>query len=1133
MLQFIIGRSGSGKTSYLINQIRRAVESVQASPILFLVPEQQSFEMEKTMLNLLGPKDCRKVEVLSFSRLTDFVFRRRGGLGGRAVDDGVRSILMSLAIEQAQDQLTLYRRQAGRPELIPLMLNAVKEFKMCAVTTDMLRQAAIQSDDTVLRQKLTETALISDIYNALLSESYIDPLDDLTRLYESVLNTPFFTGFRIFADGFSGFTAQEQKIIGLMIAQSEEFTIALSGDEAEFSSKNDLFFTTGRTKRILKDIAKAQNIKILPDINLLGAKRFLSHDIAFLEENIYRPGPPPGHEKASDGISLYIAGDVYEESDHICRTIRRLTTEKNYRYGDIAVICRTLDSYRGILDTILEQYGISYFMDKPQEITSKPLIRFVLSAFDCVHTYFSSESVFRLLKTGLCGLSPEEVATLENYAFVWNISGGRWTSEFTQNPRGYADEFTKSDEEELKEAERLRSFVIKPLMDFKEQIANSDGSHISKAVYRLLQTFHVSRNLQAQAEKLREKGNAALAQEQQRLWDIFIGILDQMEQLLGKKRLPSKRYCELLKLVLKNAEISFIPNSLDEVTIGTADRIRLSSPKAVFVIGANEGEFPHLPVSGGIFSDAERRRLISMSLPLYDAVEELGAQEKFLAYCAVSAPREKIFLSCVENDLKGEAKAPSSLFREALRLFPQINAVSSRDIPWCDKLWAEKPAFELCAEHFTDDMTAKELLDKYFLPIDAYAAKIGALKRSHNEDPFAIRQKNISETLFHKEKLRLSASQVEKFYQCPFQYFCRYGVRAQERKPAQIDSAEYGSLIHFLMERLLRSGSIPQLASLSGQELEQRLDGLTEEYLDTHFGGAQDKSKRYLSMLRRMKSSALMLIEHMLKELSQSDFLPEAFELHLGEQGGVPPYEITLADGGRVVIEGYIDRVDVMRREEAAYIRVVDYKTGVKKFVLSDIDFGLNLQMLIYLYAITQKDGQKTVPAGVLYMPAASPMINADQDESAQSIDKKRAKAYRMNGVMLDDIDVIKGMEADGKGIYIPVSLKEEKPKKGGTRDPETPVTLKVDKGGEYLVSRRELDMVFHRIDELITGMAQRLFSGEIPAMPAKGTYDACKWCPYTFACGYEDGMACVKVTEDKTAFHIQEEPEDKGREGS
>lgn len=1131
MLQFIMGRSGSGKTSYLIEQIRRGAESEEASPILFLVPEQQSFEMEKTMLNLLGPKDCRKVEVLSFSRLSDYVFRCRGGLGGRAADDGARSILMSLAIEQAQDGLTLYRKQAGRPELIPLMLGAVKEFKMCAVTTGMLRDAALQSDDTVLRQKLTETALIADIYNALLSESYIDPLDDLTRLYESILNTPFFTGCRIFADGFSGFTAQEQKIIRLMIAQSEEFTIALSGDEAEFSAKNDLFFTTGRTKRVLKDLAKAQGITVLPDINLTQAKRFLSDDIAYLEENIYRPGTPPCHDAAPDGVSLYTAADVYEESDYICRSIRRLTTESNFRYGDIAVICRSLDSYRGILDTTLEQYGISYFMDKPQDIASKPLIRFILSAFDCVHTYFSSESVFRLLKTGLCGLHAEEIALLENYAFVWNISGSRWHGEFTQNPRGYADEFTASDKAELKEAERLRAYVISPLLEFKEHIANSDGSHISRAVYRLLSAFRVSRNLQAQAGKLWEKGSASLAQEQERLWDIFIGILDQMEQLLGKKRLSSKRYCELLKLVLKNAEISFIPNSLDEVAIGTADRIRLNSPKAVFVIGANEGEFPHLPVSSGIFSDTERRRLISMSLPLYDAVEELGAQEKFLAYCAVSAPREKLFLSCVENDLKGEAKAPSSLFRETLRLFPYIKAVNGSEIPWTQKLWAEKPAFELCAEHMTDDMTAKELLKQYFYPLDGYAQKIGALERFQNEEPFAVRQKELSETLFHKEKLRLSASQVEKFYQCPFQYFCRYGVRAQERKPAQIDSAEYGSLIHFLMERLLKSGSIPQLASLSGQELELRLDSLTDEYLETHFGGARDKSKRYLSMLRRMKNSALMLISHMLTELSQSDFLPEAFELHLGEEGDVPPYEITLADGGRVVIEGYIDRVDVMRRNDTAYIRVVDYKTGAKKFVLSDVNFGLNLQMLIYLYAITHKAGQKALPAGVLYMPAASPVINAEQDESAESIAKKRAKAYRMNGLILDDIDVIKGMESDGRGVYIPVSLKEEKLKKGDSKDTETPVTLKVDKGGEYLVSKRELDAVFRRIDALIISMADSLFSGKIPAMPAKGTYDACKWCPYTFACGYEDGMACTEVTEDKTAFHSDKEAEAEGRE--
>lgn len=1127
MLQFIMGRSGSGKTAYIKEKICSLIKTERDTPVLFLVPEQQSFEMERAMLDLLGPKDCRRVEVLSFSRLIDFVFRQRGGLSGRAVDDGARSIIMSLAIEQAQDQLSLYRKQVGRPELISLMLTAVKEFKMCAVTPDRLRETAHSLQDEVLSQKLTETALIADIYQTILSQSYIDPLDGLTRLYESVLQSPFFTGYSIFADGFSGFTMQEQKVLELMVRQSALFTLALCGDAAEFSSTNDLFYTTRRTKRCIKEMAVKNGVPCLPDICLNECRRFLSSEIAYLEENIYRPGTLPCPEENGGGITVFYAKDVYDESDYIARTVRRMIIEKDLRYGDIAVICRSLDEYRGILDTTFEQYGLSYFMDKPQEITSKPLTAFILSAFEAVHTYFSAESVFRLLKTGVAGMTAEQVALLENYAFVWNISGGKWAEPFTQNPRGYADEFTEQDKKELKEAEALRRQVIFPLTEFKERIANSDGLHISKAVYRLMEAFHVSSNLKGQTKGLRARGETALADEQERLWDILIAALDQMSEILGGRYLTSKRYCELFQLVIRSAELAFIPNSLDEVTIGTADRVRLSSPKCVFVIGANESEFPHLPVAGGIFTDHERRHLISLSLPLYDGIEELSAQEKFLAYCAVSAPREELYITCCESGLTGDQKTPSSLIREVRRLFPQKPPENSRDVYWTDKLYAEKPAFDLCAEHY-GEAAAQALLEEYFGPLGQYSKKINAVKRVHERIPQAIENMTLSKKLFGADKIKLSASQVERFYQCPFQYFCRYGIRAKERKIAQIDSAEYGSLIHFLMEQILRCGTVEELAALSKEELEEKLGALTEKYLEQHFGGGDDKSKRYLAMLKRMKSSALMLISHMLTELSQSAFVPEAFELYLGEQGDVPPYEIALPGENKVVIEGYVDRVDVMRKENRAYIRVVDYKTGAKKFVLSDVLFGLNLQMLIYLHTLTarRREGAAVSPAGVLYMPASSPVVNAERGEPAESIEEKRKKTFRMNGLLLDDLDVIKGMEPSGRGVYIPVTLKEEKPKKGKeeTMGDGTPAVLRIDKGMEYVVSKKEMDAVFSKIDELIGSMAQRLMSGDIGAVPAKGTYDACKWCPYLFACGYQEGDPCAEVTEDKNAFRAAED---------
>lgn len=1130
MLQFVVGRSGAGKTAYLKQKLCTLVTKEQADKLLFLVPEQLSFETEKDMLSRLGAKECRKVEVLSFTRLADFVYRQTGGLAGQAIDDGGRHIIMSLAIEQAQDRLELYQKQAGKPELIPLMLNALKELKTCAVSTQRLREAAAGFVNGTLRQKVMETALIVDIYDAILEGSYIDPLDDLTRLYHALSAHTLFDGYTVVVDGFSGFTAQEQKILEVLIRQASLCIISICGDEAEFASDGNLFFTTKRTKKRLKELAKKNGVPVLQDIRLDKPLRFSVPAISYLEEHFERPASLP-YTEAPDGVTVYCADDIYDECDFVARTIRSLTIEQGYTYKEIAVICRDINFYRGILDTALEKYGVAYFMDAPQEISAKPLMLFALSAFACIHTAFSTDSLFRFIKTGLTGVSVEEAAALENYAFVWNITGKKWLSPFTANPRGYSDTFTQEDQMELEALEDLREKVTAPLLLFQRRIRDAGGTEISKAVYMLLQDYDVPNTLKEITGRFKEQGDLPAAQEQQRLWDLFMDALDCMALILKDRPISTRRYSELLQLVVNSADLSFIPNSLDEVTVGTADRIRLHAPKAVFVIGAIENEFPRMPVAGGVFTDQERKALLALQLPLYDSIEQLAAQEKFLSYSAISAPSEKLYVSCYRQNLQGESKTPSSIVRETLRIFPAIVPQSMHDAYWAELLWAPQPAFERCAQYSRTDPNAQALLDTFFAGQKEFSAKRLAIARYAQKRPPQISDTQLAHKLFAKGGMKLSASQVEKYYLCPFAYFCRYGLNTKERKSAQVDAAEYGSLVHFLMEAVLKSHSVQTLSSMPEKQLRSLLKENLQKYLERHFGGAQDKSKRYLAMLARMAEGTFQLIRHILQELSQSAFIPAGFEMFIGEGSEVPPYTLALGDHEKILIQGFVDRIDVMRAEGKTYIRVVDYKTGSKKFVLSDVLFGLNLQMLIYLSAITKNAGEKyggqPVPAGVLYMPAAAAVVNAEKDDTAQDIQEKQAKSYRMNGLILDDVHVIQGMEKQGKGVYIPVTLKEEKAGKENKADTHV---IKIDKGKEYTVSQAQMRALFAKIDALVLQMARQLFNGYIAPVPAKGSYDACKWCPYTAACGYKEGMPCRDITQDKNPVDLSA-PEEKAGE--
>lgn len=92
----------------------------------------------------------------------------------------------------------------------------------------------------------------------------------------------------------------------------------------------------------------------------------------------------------------------------------------------------------------------------------------------------------------------------------------------------------------------------------------------------------------------------------------------------------------------------------------------------MFLIGAVEGEFPRVPVASGIFTDVQRKQLIELGLPLYDAIEGLAINERFLAYKAVTMPSEKLFITWSCSTTLGGAKSASAIVREIKFILPNM-----------------------------------------------------------------------------------------------------------------------------------------------------------------------------------------------------------------------------------------------------------------------------------------------------------------------------------------------------------------------------------------------------------------------------------------------------------------------------
>lgn len=1086
MLRFVLGRSGCGKSEYLRRRFAELARS-GGRKLMFLVPDQISFETETAFLELLGPALSREILVLGFSRLCDYVFEATGNRFASFADDGVRSMMMSLALEQVKNGLTVFDKRYDTADTREIMLSAVKEYKKCSINSEELLSAADNAGDELLGRKLRDTALVYDAYNAVMERSYMDPLDSLTKVRDLLTDHRLFEGYTVALDAFYGFTAQEYGVIERLLVMCEDMYVALTDDTTP--DGGSLFFIPRRTRSRLIETARSYSIAVAPYVTMDTHYRFSDEALVTLEENVYRIGKEP-YSEPSDCVKIYRASGLYDECDFVARTIRGLI-EEGYRYRDIAVIARSTDKYAGVLDTCFDKYDIRFFMDKPQNIDAMPVVRLVGAAFDIVNRGFEREDVLALLKTGLCSYDAEDTADFENYLFVWDISGRGFFEPFTSPPSGFADEMTDSDKQILSRVEAMRGDIVGKLRSFAKNIKDTDGRTVARSLMKLLYALKVDDNINSLCDKLEQDGEDALAADLIRMWNVLCEILDRTVAVIGDYAVEPERFSELLYVNFSSSEVSTIPRGLDQVDVSTADRTLISDKKVVFLIGAVEGEFPRTPVEAGVFTDDERVRLKnSLNLPLSDSVEELIAAEKYYAYSAVTAASERLYVSYPAADMRGDPLIPSDIVSELGLSMPELETLNFDTVPVEERLRCKRSAFDYLVSRYRSSSSGIAALKAYFRADCEYKAIIDSVDGAISRRRRAIRDKELPRKLFG-DSMSLSSTKIDVYHKCAFRYFCEYGLRVRERRRAAVDALEYGTLMHYIFETFFGRYTREEYLAMDESAIAQSVSGILDGYIDVHFGGVEDKTPRFVYLLMRIKSTASKLVVHIVSELSQSDFVPVDFELGVGED--IPEYRVKLADGLSLNVRGSVDRVDCYDSDGVRYIRVVDYKTGTKEFNISDILYGLNLQMFIYLYAIknngTERYGEIT-PAGVLYMPAVSPSVSADPGADAAKIKAEVQKKYAMKGVLLNDPDVIAHMEHDGKGTYIPAKIKDGE----------------ISANAGSLATLEELGAVFHRVDILMRQMASALYEGDVAALPLKGKrYDGCAYCIYNAVCLRED----------------------------
>ncbi len=1093
MLNFILGRAGSGKTELLYDIMGKYAQDKE---IILIVPEQFSFEAEKQVYRKFGAKKAKNIKVLSFTRLSYDIFKLYGG-AKTVLSDMQKQLLMAVTLNELKDELKVYNSYKKNTAFVKSMVETLDDLKSAGADSKDIENISKICNEKELKEKLSDLSEIYTAYNAVLGKNGADPKDNLKKAIRKAVEGKYFKDKIIFIDSFMAFSPVEHNMLSVMTEDAAAIYGAFC--TLGFNDKSQVFEPVNKTITKMRAYARENNLEV--DVQM-AENSFKTSALNNIERYFLTDDEISG-ERLADGINLYEAKNPYDEVLNIAAAIKELVCDKGYKYKEIAVITRELSPYEKILPRVFRKFDIPYYMDSRKDISDMPLIVGLNAFLNCSVNGLTTENLIKCAKSPLSPLEGVDSSKLENYCYMWSIKSDEWKQDFTANPSGISEELSENDIEELKEINGFRKAVYEPVRDFVQKIRDTDGRSYAMAIYELLDSLNAYDKILEFASDMPEEKQNEYKSLQKSAWDNFMDILDIFANLIGDTKMSAIAYGELMQLCLDNCDLGQIPQTLDHVIVGKADRIRPDNVRAVFVIGCIEGVFPAEISSGGILSDNDRGKIQNLGLNLTADVEERETYECYYAYFALTRPSEKLYVSYPVSELNGSENRPSVIYTEVKRI---SGAEETEHNESFYSVWNTDTAIESLSENY-DNEEYKTVLEDFISEDENRTEILKKLEIAREKPCHQIKNTELAQNLFGKN-MRISPSKLDNFYSCKFSYFSQNALKIRKRQKVDVSAVETGKLIHYIMEKMINPiySKEKNFTELTDDERDKLVKKYLDEYMNENIGNANLNSRiKYL--FERIGDNMTLIMKHLSEELSQSKFKPVYFEEKIGLDGRIKSVPIKCNDGSKIVVEGVVDRIDCLVKNGKKYYRVVDYKTGRKNFSEADVYYGLNMQMLIYLFAICPEisDNSDVLPAGVLYMPSKNVISSVDSNSTTEEILKTKNETMKMNGIILDDNDVIAGMEREAentegksfKCVYIPVTIKKDG-------------TLGSDSSVANLAKMRELK---DKVEENIKKMCEILHSGNIEAVPTVSAYkvDPCEYCIYKTACGHR--------AEDKKIF--------------
>ncbi len=1100
-LQFILGNSGCGKSEYIYKQIVEEASLNQKKDYLVIVPEQFTMQTQKKLVELSENGAIMNVDVLSFKRLAYRIFDELGVKSTDILEETGKNLVLRKIAQEYEEKLTVLRPNINRIGYISELKSLLSELVQYNVSPEQLK-GLIDKEQLApqLEAKLRDVLTMYEAFNEFMKDRYITAEELLNVLKDIAGESEILRDSVIVFDEFTGFTPIQNQLIKELLTIVHKiyvtYTIDAREDFMHERGMHELFYMPKKSMKVLMDIANAVHVEIEEPVVLGGDKNYRlqnNEQLFFMEQNLFRRKTKK-YGKSSDSVEICNCKSPREEMVNSARKINYLVQEEGYRYKDIAVVTGDVNTYGNYVDGIFKKYEIPYFLDRTSEILFHPFIEFIRAIIEVIKKDFSYEAVFRFLRCGFCKLTDEQIDILENYVIATGVKGyRRWQKRWVKLPR-------QKSVYDLESLNSIREEILDILRDVKQVFEQKESTvrDCVLAIYRVIITLGIERQLYEKQIAFEEAGEAVKAKEYKQIYQIVMDLFDKFVSVLGDEPLSTEEFAEILDAGFDAAEVASIPPGNDNVIVGDIERTRLNEVKVIIFVGVNDGIVPKAANQGGIISQYEREALKLMELELAPGAREQTFIQRYYLYLSMTKPSDKLYVSYSRTDAQGKTSQPSYLIGVLKRLFPQIKDKSIEDTGCIIDVSTKEAAKDYILFGENDEKWAA--LVKYFLQQDdkeiSRILDAGYIKYSDN--PIS---KEIAKAIYGKQ-IKGSVTRLEAFARCAYSHFLKYGLDIREREENGFKAVDMGNIYHEALKNysLKLENSDDNWFNISDEKRDEMArNSLREAALSfENADSLEEASSRH--MIDRMERVFEETIWALTEQVRRGDFVPNKFEISFDSITDSKQLMFNLENGATINLVGRIDRVDTVADEGRMYVKVIDYKSGKKNFNLMEFYQGTQLQLVIYMNAameLSQKErpSLSTKPGGILYYHIDEPVIEVENNLSEEEIRGEILKKLKPDGLVNSEEEIYRAMDRDfeSKSDVIPVELK---------KDGQLSARSKV-------ATQEEFEILSEYASTKIKSLGKEIFDGVVSVNPYESnTGSSCDYCPYESICAKSSGIS-------------------------